>query len=108
MADKQWKAFERWIAREIGGVRNTVSGRARGSEADVENQDLSVEAKWRGRGRPIPGWILDAIDQAKKAAAKAAKDQTPIVVVHVQDTPHDDDIVMMPWSSFKRLYPGAE
>lgn len=108
MADKAWKAFERWLAAQVGGWRNPITGRARGDVADVENKDLSIEAKLRGRHRPIPGWILDAVDQAKRAAEKAAKDQTPIVVVHVQGQPHDDDIVMMPWSSFKRLYPGAE
>lgn len=106
MADKPWKRMERECAKEIGGERNPVSGRIRGYKGDAENEMLNVECKYRSR--PLPNWLMEAIDQAEKAVTLSPKDQTPVVRIHVKNQRRDSDIVVMTWAAFKRFMPGAD
>lgn len=63
--DKAWKAFERRVARYIGGERVPVSGRARGDKPDIQHNWLSPECKYKQK---LPDWIHDAMAQAEAAA----------------------------------------
>ena len=75
MADKIWKAFERRIAKYIGGERVPVSGRARGDKPDIDHSWLSVECKYKQR---LPFWLHDAMAQAE---ASAMPRQLPCVIL---------------------------
>ena len=55
MADKSWKAFERRVAKRVGGRRIPVTGIERGS-ADVIAGPFVYQAKLR---RGMPGYLRD-------------------------------------------------
>ena len=81
---KAWKAFETKTAKEIDGVRNPVSGRARGDVGDVENDDLNIEVKhW---DKKLPRYILEPLDQ----------NGSSYIIF--------DDIVVLKWSTLKNIY----
>lgn len=101
MADKNWKAYERKTAKEIGGERNPVTGRSRGDKGDVESNTLNIEVKcW---DKNLPKYLMDMIDQAEKSVEKSPKDQLPLVRYHTKYKRGDEDIVLIKWKHFKRL-----
>ena len=75
MADKAWKAWERKIAKYIGGERVPVTGRARGSAPDIDHAWMSIEVKLR---KSLPKWQHDAMAQA---IASAQGNQSPVVIM---------------------------
>lgn len=97
MADKRWKAAERKVAARIGGARVPVSGRGRGDAPDIAHPTLSPEVKTR---KKLPGWLHDAMDQAKQSAVGA---RTPIVVLHEVGRRFDEDHVVMRLVDFERI-----
>lgn len=74
MADKRWKRAEREIAALLGGVRLPNSGRG---QPDVIAGTLAVQVKTR---TTLPGWLVDAIDQAIRDAGDT---QQPVVVLNL-------------------------
>jgi hypothetical protein len=94
---KNWKACERRIAEEIGGVRMPVSGRGRGDSPDVDHPSLSIEVKSR---KKLPAWLLDAIAQAEAAASP---DQIPVAVLHQDRSRYSDALVVMRLSRLESL-----
>ena len=80
MADKLWKAFERRIAKYIGGERVPITGRQRGDAPDIAHNWLAVECKYR---KTVPEWLKDAMRQAK---ASARGSQTPVVIIGERGT----------------------
>ena len=76
MTDKAWKRAERRVADLFGGTRVPITGRARGSAPDVAHPLYAIEVKYRKNG--LPGWIKDAMSQAK---ASARGEQWPVVVL---------------------------
>jgi hypothetical protein len=87
--DATWKRAERAVAAIIGGERVPVSGRQRGDVPDVAHHRLSVEVKHR---RTVPGWLVDALDQAE-AAARA--DHVPVAIIHRHGGRHRDDLAIL-------------
>jgi len=81
---KAWKEHERRTARRLSGTRTGNRGTA---TADVEAGAWSVECKSR---KELPGWLLDAMAQAKRNAQPG---QTGIVVLHQVGQRSDNDII---------------
>lgn len=76
MTDKAWKRAEREIASLLGGVRIPITGRARGSAADIAHEEFSIEVK---RRESVPAWLFeDAFEQADMSNDGT---KTPLVVV---------------------------
>ncbi len=89
MSRDTWKATERRIAAAIGGTRVPVSGRGRGDQPDIEHDRLSVEVKHR---KQLPGWLHDAMDQARAAAAPG---QIPVAILHEHGARHDTNLCIV-------------
>jgi hypothetical protein len=89
-----WKRAERRVAGLLGGRRVPVTGRARGDAPDVAHPWLSIEVKQRQR---LPGWIIDALRQA---AAAAAPEQLPVVVLHEHGQRYGDSLVVLRLADF--------
>jgi len=101
MVNQHWKNVERRVAKEIGGVRNPVSGRQRGEKGDVESDKFNIEVKaW---DKTLPKYLMDMLDQARQAVEQSGKDQIPLVRYHTKHKRGDDDIVLIEWKHFKRL-----
>lgn len=81
---KTWKEHERRTARRLSGVRTGNRGTA---TADVQAGRYAVECKSR---KELPGWLLDAMNQARRNAGEG---QTGIVVLHQVGQRSDDDII---------------
>ena len=112
MVDKRTRArnagkdFERYVAKDIDGERNPITGRTRAEGVpDVQNENLAIECKFRSQ--PFPKIYLDAIDEAKQTAAKAGGDRLGIVRWHVKNQRHNTDTVFMDWETFERLRDGC-
>lgn len=91
MPDATWKAFERWVAGVLGGVRVGNSGR---DTVDVAHRWLAPECKVRKR---LPQWLLAAMQQAE---ANAPEDTLPIVVLHQKGDRRRDSLVIMRLQDF--------
>lgn len=74
MADKRWKRAEREIAALLGGVRLPNSGHG---QPDVIAGHLAVQVKTK---TSLPGWLVDAVDQAIR---DAGAEQQPIVILNL-------------------------
>ncbi len=94
MTDKRWKATERRIAALLGGRRVPVSGRGRGDQPDVAHPWLAIEVKDR---TTLPGWLLDALDQAERSATA---EQLPVAVLHRAGDRHDHALVVLRLADF--------
>ena len=76
MADKAWKAFERRVARFLGGERNRMSGAVDQLTAgDVVHDYLYVEAKHRAT-LAVDTWMTEAADHAEEEG------KVPILALH--------------------------
>ena len=88
MADKSWKAFERRIAKRVGGKRIPVTGERDG--ADVVAPAFVYQCKLR-RGLPtyLKGWLRGIV------AAGARKDSTGVVIWKTPGARDDDAVVVL-------------
>ncbi len=100
MSERAWKRTEREIAGVLGGKRVPITGRSRGDVPDVAHFWLSVEVKSR---RTLPAWLLDAVSQARAAAAEH---QLPVAILHEQGARHNSDLVVMRLSDFREWFGG--
>lgn len=107
MPDAAWKAFERWVAKELGGkrrgpdVRNVEEG---GGNSDVILKGWSIECK--KYARPTWGMINAAVKQAQDA--RESSRELPIAVIGQMHRDRDKSLVVMEWGDFKRLYKQRE
>ena len=105
MSDKPWKRMERQCAADLeGGERNPITGRTRDEglpDVQSEQERLAVECKYRSS--PFPKVYTDAIDEARKTAAKAGDAYAGVVRWHVKGQRRDTDIVFMDWETFERI-----
>ncbi len=100
MSDKTWKAFERKIAKALGGERRGADyGDARGGKTDVIHPLWAIECKLYKR--PTWGVLLGACRQAE-AAAEAH--QMPIAVMKKNGAPMGDTIVAMRLGEFRSWF----
>ena len=87
MADKSWKAFERRLARRVGGRRIPVTGERDG--ADVIAGPFVYQAKLR---RGLPSYLRDWL---RGIVAAGERSGTTGVVVWKQPNARDDDAVVV-------------
>ncbi|RMD59756.1 hypothetical protein D6833_11005 [Candidatus Parcubacteria bacterium] len=101
MTDKAWKAFERRIAKYLGGKRRgayTSDGRT--GKSDVILSGWSVECKLLSR--PTYGKMVAAAKQAERN--RENDDDYAIAVVKRKGQYDRDAIVIMRFEEFLRLY----
>lgn len=96
MSEKHWKRQERKLAVRLGGTRVPITGRTRGSAPDIAHDVFAIEVKCR---KVIPGWLREALAQAK--ACQRSDAQLPIVLLHEQGQRRDAVIVFMTLSDFE-------
>jgi len=107
MPDAAWKAFERWVAAQLGGkrrgpdVRNVEEG---GGNSDIILEGWSIECK--KYARPTWGMINDAVKQAQDA--KEGEGDMPIAVIGQKNRDRDKSLVVMGWGDFKKLFEALE
>ena len=87
MADKSWKAFERRIAKRVGGRRIPVTGERDG--ADVIAGPFVYQAKLR---RGLPSYLQDWL---RGIVAAGERSGTTGVVVWKAPRALDDDAVVV-------------
>ena len=88
MADRSWKAFERRVAKRVGGRRIPVTGERDG--ADVDAWQFVYQAKLR---RGLPSYLRDWLPGI--AAAGERKNATGIVVWKAPREKDDYKIVVL-------------
>ena len=80
MGDKPWKAFERRVAKFLGGTRNRMSGSVDQLTAgDVVHDTLYVEAKHR-KTLAVDTWMTEAVDRAED------EEKAPILALHRKES----------------------
>ncbi len=95
-----WKHVERAVARQLGGQRVPVSGRA--GQPDIAHPWLSVEVKHRQR---LPQWLLAAVRQAELAATPG---QLPLAILHQHGQRYAEVLVVMRLEAFVEWFGGSE
>lgn len=97
---KSWKAYERWIAREIfDSERNALSGSNNRSDdgskrvGDILHQKINVECK-NYKNPAINKWLRKAVEESDKPA---------LVFVHKKRRPYDKSSVTMPLEDFRKI-----
>ena len=87
MADKSWKAFERRIAKRVGGKRIPATGERDG--ADVVAGPFCYQAKLR---RGLPSYLRDWL---RGIVAAGERSGTTGVVIWKSPGARDDDAVVL-------------
>ncbi len=100
---KNWKACERRIAAELGGVRIPVSGRSRGDNPDVAHPTFAIEVKSR---KKLPGWIHNAMRQAE--ASSNGGDQLPVAILHEDRARYSEALAVVRLSDLAKLFGDQE
>jgi len=77
-------------------------GRGRGDAPDIAHPWLSLEVK---DGATLPAWLLDALDQAERAATA---DQLPVAVLHRAGDRHDHALVVLRLADFVAWFGTAQ
>ena len=95
--DKSWKAFERRLARRVGGKRIPVTGERDG--ADIDAGPFVYQAKLR-RGVPsyLRGWLRGIV----KAGAR--KDSIGVVIWKQPNARDDDAVVVLRLADWQALH----
>jgi hypothetical protein len=84
MPDTPWKAFERRVAKQLGGNRTGPLGKGK---SDVDGTSFSVECKRTSRLGINGSWIRQARDQGRKEGrpwilvVSKHNDRRPVVVL---------------------------
>lgn len=89
---RDWKSFERYVAKIIGGKRIPVGVRIQGRSdpGDVLLPPFFVECKHQGRWQ-IKKWMRDTITKAKKQTripllvVSSQEDIPPLVIFRLRD-----------------------
>jgi hypothetical protein len=92
---RRGKNYERWLAQDNQGRRVGIL-----AQEDVDMPGISAECKER---QAMPAFIARCMAQAK---ANARQDKLPAVFLHILNTNHNDDVVMMRYCDFKVIYDG--
>ena len=89
---------ERAVARYLGGDAERIAGVGR---RDVDGGWYAAEIK--EREKPLPRWLLDAIEQAERLARP---DQLAIAVFHHLGDSRGEDLVVMRLREFRDRFCG--
>jgi hypothetical protein len=106
MPDKSWKAFERRIAKAVGGKRRGADYRNRESSGgldDIVHPELSIECKLLGR--PAYGDLLNACKQAERNCPDG---KVPLALVKKKNGLDEDALVIMRFGKFVSYAEEAE
>jgi len=94
---RRGKDFERFIAADLGGRRTGILG-----HEDVIiplcNTECLAECKER---KKLPKFITDCLSQAKR---NCPDDKLSAIFLHELNQSHVNDIVIMKYSDWKRIY----
>ena len=91
MSDKGWKAFERRIARVLGGARRgAYTGGSAGGKTDIVHDAWGVECKLLARSGHA-----DILSACRQAEANSNPPLTPIAIVKRKNDRDQDSIVAM-------------
>ena len=98
MPDKSWKAFERRLAKRLGGKRIPVTGERDG--ADVDAGPFVYQAKLR-RGLPsyLREWLRGIV-----AAGERSGGATGVVVWKAPNARDDDAVVVLRLKDWQDLH----
>ena len=91
--DKPWKAFERRVAKSIGGRRRGTDHTD--SYEDVEHSIFSVECKLLAKVS-----YADFLAAAKQSERNAPKDKIPIAILKKKQKRDSDALVVMRYETF--------
>jgi hypothetical protein len=97
MADKSWKAVERWMCALLGGTRDWEHG--------PECKDtgmFAAEVKYR---KKIPNWLEEMVVQAERLAND---NQLPFVALFEHHRPRMDALVIIRLQDFYDWYVSEE
>ncbi len=98
MSDKSWKAFERRIAKAVGGKRRGADYRNRegsGGKDDIIHEDLSPECKLL---KSVS--YCDLLAAAKQAERNCPAGKVPIAIVKKKGALDADALVVMRLETF--------
>jgi hypothetical protein len=107
MADKLWKATERWYARLLRGQRNPVALQQKHDGrtlADVTSEELKIAAEIKQSSNPPIKMVRKALLQAEEG--KPDGSYNAVAVFHQTHDRHENDIVCMTLKTARRLIPG--
>jgi len=101
MPDKSWKAFERRMAKALGGRRRGADTRSgeRGGKSDIIHATLAPECKLLSR--PTWGELQDAVAQATR---NAEEHRTPVALVKKKGDEDRKTLVVMSLPEFLVLF----
>ena len=97
--DAPWKAWERAVAKMIGGRR---TGNVGLDTADVQHEFLAPECKYRAS---LPAWLTGAMEQAER---NARGERLPCVWLKAKGDRNWDALVVMRASDFVEWFVGTE
>ena len=97
MADRSWKAFERRIAKRVGGRRIPVTGERDG--ADVDAGQFVYQAKLR---RGLPSYLRDWLRGI--VAAGERKDAMDVVIWKAPRALDDEAVVILRLQDWQNLH----
>ena len=95
MPDKSWKAFERTVARRVGGRRIPVTGLDRDG-ADVIAPAFHYQCKLR---QGVPAYLTKWLDGITATAAQSGS--TGIIIWRAPHTLNDDALVILKLSDWE-------
>ena len=97
MPDKSWKAFERRVAKDLGGRRTSILG-----GEDIEHPIYSIECKLLS---DIPQWLIKLWTQT---AFNCPDSKTPLAIVKEKNRNDDNAFVILRYIDFKNLINGGK
>jgi len=98
-AKNTWKAWERTVAKRLGGKRIPVSGQDPGGP-DVISDMLAVQVKL---GQRLPAYLREWLGGLERWLAYQMLDLAPLVVWRPLRGETDDAFVVMRLEEFERL-----
>ena len=99
MPDKAWKAFERRVAKKMGGSRIPVTGERDG--ADVAGGPFVYQCKLR---RNMPSYLRDWLRGIVEAAGRSPTDTTGVVIWKEPHGRDDDAVVVLRLKDWQALH----
>jgi hypothetical protein len=101
VADKTWKAFERRVAKAVGGTRRGADFRNReasGGMDDIKHDSLSIEVKLLSK----VSWC-DMLAAVKQCEANAPAGKLPLAILKKKGGQDKDALVVMRFERFIEL-----
>ena len=98
ISDKNWKSFERRVAKAVGGRRQPVTGERAG--ADVESPRLVCQVK---KGYSMPRYLRQWLDSMIGWRDENAKGKAAVLVWQAKGKKDKDSLVLLTLEDFQCL-----